>query len=251
MNTYLSVITNLIDIIITTLLVYSFFKIIVKSEKMIFIINGIIIILSLYWVSIAINLNMVNTFLQNVFSWGIVLIFILFQDEIKGALEALGNTTRYTKIGQDQTDDFIEDITDAAFLLAKKGEGALITFELSLSLTKYTEKAIKLDSDYSQALVLTIFNKESALHDGSIIVRDGKITHASAFFPIEVGMNLDKKYGTRHRAALTLSKETDAIILIVSEENRSLSIAYKENLYADLERDFIIEYLSNKLKGNG
>lgn len=247
MNIYINIFTNILDIIITTLIIYQVLKFIVKSEKMIFIINAIVLILIIYLISLSLELNVVNSLLSNVFSWGIVLIFIIFQGEIRTSLEKLGSRTGSQSYNISD-DNFVEHFVEAIENLASQKIGALITFEMEMVLTEYTEKAIPLDAKYSSHLLLTIFNKESPLHDGAVIIKDGRLTHASTYFPIGLDFNIDKKYGTRHRSALTISSLTDTVTVVVSEETGGISIAYKGNLYTDLEYDFIIEYLNNKLK---
>lgn len=248
MNIYLNIFLSVLDIAIATMIIYWFLKIIVKSEKMIFILNAIILFVILFFLGNLMHLKIVTSLLSSVFSWGIVLIFILFQNEIKGTLEKLGDTNVNIRGGQENSEDFISKITSAAFSMAKEKTGALITFELAIPLTKYTEKAIKINADYSTHLLNSIFNKESPIHDGAVVIKDERIMYASTYFPIELDINLDKKYGTRHRSAISISRETDSVTLIISEERGTVSIAYKEALYADLEYDFVIEYLRNKLK---
>lgn len=247
MNIYISVLTNILDIVIATLIIYQVLKFIIKSEKMIFIINAIVLILIIYLLSLSLELNVVNSLLSNVFSWGIVLIFILFQGEIRTSLEKLGSRNSRQSYNISNS-DFVDYFVEAIETLASQKIGALITFEMEMVLTEYTEKAISIDAKYSSHLLLTIFNKESPLHDGAVIMKDGRLAYASTYFPIGLDFNIDKKYGTRHRSALTISSLTDSITIVVSEETGEISIAYKGNLYTDLEHDFIIEYLNNKLK---
>ncbi|MFV0288314.1 MAG: diadenylate cyclase CdaA [Mycoplasmatales bacterium] len=247
MNIYISVLTNILDIVIATLIIYQVLKFIIKSEKMIFIINAIVLILIIYLLSLSLELNVVNSLLSNVFSWGIVLIFILFQGEIRTSLEKLGSRNSRQSYNISNS-DFVDYFVEAIETLASQKIGALITFEMEMVLTEYTEKAIAIDAKYSSHLLLTIFNKESPLHDGAVIMKDGRLAYASTYFPIGLDFNIDKKYGTRHRSALTISSLTDSITIVVSEETGEISIAYKGNLYTDLEHDFIIEYLNNKLK---
>ncbi len=247
MNVYYVIFKDILDILIAAFLIYQLVKYFIKSEKMIFVINAILMLFLLYIFSLMLQLNVVSTLLSNVFSWGILLIFILFQTEIRNSLEKLGSTTRRGKSITNQ-ESFVEDFTDTVFALGKEKIGALITFEMEMPMTEYTEKAIKLDAKYSSHLIISIFQKDSPLHDGAVIIKDRRITHASTYYPIGLDFNIDKKYGTRHRSGLTISAETDSITVIVSEETGNVSIAYKENLYTDLERDFVVEYLNNKLK---
>lgn len=245
MSLYIDITLNIIDVIVTTTLIYLFLKFLIQSEKMVFIINAIIMLSIFYLITNTLHLNIVNSLLTNVYSWGIVLIFILFPNEIKASLEKIGDIKK--KNEYITGNDFIVDITECIFNMADEKIGALITFEATMPLTKYTEKAIKIDADYSYHLLYSIFTKESLIHDGAVIMKGEKIMYASTYFPIELDINIDKKYGTRHRSAISVSRETDALTIIVSEERGVVSIAYKENLYTDLEKEFVIEYLKSKL----
>lgn len=244
---YYGIFIAFIDIFISSVIIYQIFKFIIKSEKMIFVINAIIMILVLYALAISLGLTIVTNLLSNIFSWWIVLVFILFQSEIKRSLEKLGDTTKKKK--KTASEEFIDNFIDSLYILAADKTGALITFEMDMSLDKYTEKAIKLNAEYSQQLFLTIFNKESNIHDGAIVIKNEIITYASTYYPISLDLILDKKYGTRHRSALTISSETDSLTILVSEERGTISIAYKGNLYEELEREFVKAFLTNKLKG--
>lgn len=247
MNIYYEIFKDILDILLASFLIYQLIKYFIKSEKMFFVLNAILMLFMLYIVALMLQLNVVTTLLSNVFSWGVLLIFILFQTEIRNSLEKLGKTTRRGRTNNNQ-DDYLEDFVDTIFSLADDKIGALITFEMEMPMDQYTEKAISLDAKYSSHLLASIFQKESPLHDGAVIIKDGRITHASTYYPIGLDFNIDKKYGTRHRSALTISSETDSVTVIISEETGNISIAYKENLYTELERDFVVEYLSNKIK---
>ena len=113
---------------------------------------------------------------------------------------------------------------------------------------KYTNTAIELNSDFSKYLMISIFNKESPLHDGAVIIESEKIRFASAYYPIALDISLGKEYGTRHRAALTLSKETDSISVIVSEETGIVSVAHNNKLFTDMKKDFFIHFMNERLK---
>lgn len=248
MDIYYSIFKNTFDIIASAFLIYQVLNFMFKSEKLIFIINAILMITLLYYISNIMDLIILQTLLDNVFSWGIVLIFILFQNEIRGSLELLGGVKRKRGSTIINKSEFYDDFVNTVFDLSSKKIGALITFEGDIPLTKYTDNAVLLDAEYSPHLLTSIFNKESILHDGAVVIKSRKIMYASTYFPISIDVNIDKKYGTRHRSALTISSETDAITVIVSEETGAVSIAYQENLYTSLEREFVVEYLKDKLK---
>lgn len=242
------ILRNTIDIALASIMVYLFLKMIVKSEKMVFILNAIIMLIIFYILAKFFQLQIVSSILQNIFSWGIVLIFILFQNEIRTILERFGKINKEKDNIKYDSDIFIIDFVDCIYSLAQDNIGALISFEKDYSMEKYAQKGVKLDALYSSYLLKSIFQKDSPLHDGAVILKDNKIMYSSAYYPIELDVNIDKSYGTRHRAAVSISRETDSITIVVSEETGSVSIAFKDNLYENLEKDFVVEYLTNKLK---
>lgn len=249
MQVYSDIFLSVLDVALATLVIYWFLKIIVQNEKMIFVINTILMVTFIYFISNILHLNVLSKLLENIYSWGIILIFIIFQTEIRAFLEKMGDINQIKK-KDDMSEDFIEDFTKTVFQMANDKIGALITFEQLIPLSNYTSKAVKLDAQYSSHLLFSIFNKESPLHDGAVVMKNETIMYASTYYPIELDINIDKKYGTRHRAAISISRETDAVTVVCSEERGTVSIAYKENLYTDLEYDFVVEYLRSKLKND-
>ena len=179
----------------------------------------------------------------------IIIIVILFQEEIKEAIEGLGNFG-FLKDKKQTKFNFADELADVTFALGAKKTGALICIKRKDSLTSYTKNAIKVEADFSKYLVESIFNKQSPLHDGSIIINGSKITHASTYFPITVDITNDKELGTRHRAAMTLSKEVDAFIIIVSEETGKISISVDDKLYRNIDKEFLGELLLEKTSGS-
>ncbi|MBL0701776.1 MAG: DNA integrity scanning protein DisA nucleotide-binding domain protein, partial [Spiroplasma sp.] len=160
----------------------------------------------------------------------------------------IGTFTNLLK-GDKEEFDFVDELTETVYELGEKKTGALICLKRGASLEKYTSKAIHIDSIFSKRLLISIFNKKSVLHDGAVVITNERIAYASTFFPIALDITNDKELGTRHRAALTISKETDSITLIVSEENGKVSVAYEGRLYKELEKTFLKQLLIEKIEG--
>ncbi len=238
-------IQNLLDILLVSLVIYFTLKLLVRSEKHTMVINAIFIIGFLYMISSVLELNTLHTIISNIYSWGLVIIVILFHQEIKDSLEKLGSFGFFYSAGESQS--FIDELIEAVYEMADVKTGALITLERTSSLSKYTEKAVKIDGEFSKYLLKTIFQKDTVLHDGAVIIHDGRIAYASTYYPISLDISIGKQMGTRHRAALTISKDTDALTIIVSEETGKVSVAYKNHLYNHLERDFLKEMLTEKM----
>ncbi len=240
---------NVLDIVIVSFIVYFTLNLLVRSAKHTMVINAIFIIGFLYAISVLLDLTTLHSLISNFSSWGVIIIVILFQQEIKGSLEKFGSMGFFDS--EEQSESFIDELIEAVYDMAEIKQGALITLERSVPLNNYTEKAVKIDADFSKYLILTIFNKETPLHDGAVILNNGRIAYASTYYPISLDINVAKQYGTRHRAALTLSKDTDALTIIVSEETGKVSVAYKNRLYNHLEREFLTEMITEKIEVSG
>ncbi len=240
---------NVLDIVIVSFIIYFTLNLLVRSAKHTMVINAIFVIGFLYAISVMLDLNTLHSLMSNISSWGLIIIVILFQQEIKGSLEKFGSMGFFDN--EEQSGEFIDELVESVFEMAAIKQGALITLERTVPLSNYTEKAVKIDADFSKYLILTIFNKETPLHDGAVILNNGRIAYASTYYPISLDINVAKQYGTRHRAALTISKDTDALTIIVSEETGKVAVAYKNRLYNHLERDFLKEMISEKIEVNG
>lgn len=240
------IITSALDIFITSLIIYLVIKLLVKTEKMLFIINAIILFFVVYFMASLLNLNTVLFLLNSVTTWIVVIIFILFQKEIRDSLEKIGSISSLLGEGDNNKIDFINELYEIVGELAKNGVGALITLEREVYLTEYIDKAVKLNSDFSKELIETIFNKNTVLHDGAVIIRGNKVICASAYYPISLDLNLDKSLGTRHRAGVTISRETDSITIIVSEERSEISLAYQGKIYQNVSKEFFVEFIKEK-----
>ncbi len=240
---------SVLDIVIVSFIMYFILSLLVRSAKHTMVINAIFIIVFLYAISVMLDLNTLHMLMSNIYSWGLIIIVILFQQEIKASLEKFGSMGFFDN--EEQSVGFIEELIEAVYDMAEIKQGALITIERQVPLSNYTSKAVKIDAEFSKYLILTIFNKETPLHDGAVILNNGRIAFASTYYPISLDINVPKQVGTRHRAALTLSKDTDALTIIVSEESGKVSVAYKNRLYNHLEREFLKEMLTEKIEVSG
>lgn len=238
--------TNILDIFLVAIIIYFLMKIIVSSEKFIMIVNLVLIFLGTYVLSIVLNLETLRYLFDNIMSWIVVIIIVLFQPEIRNSIEKYA---KFKKIDLSKSveEEFIEDLKKGVYNLAKIGSGALITIQRNTMLESYTKSATEIDAKFSSALLETIFNKESPLHDGACIILEKKIIYSGVFFPISLDLNISKEYGTRHRAGLTISQESDSITIIVSEEKNNVSLAYNGKLYYDVSEEFFGEFIKNKI----
>ncbi|WOO87835.1 diadenylate cyclase CdaA [Mollicutes bacterium LVI A0039] len=242
----LNFLTSVLDIVLVAAIIYVVLKILVQSKRLLTLFNVFFTYILLYLLSAFLELNTLNAILNTIASWIVVIIFILFQSEIRDALERLGMRGSFFNSRHSETTDYHEELIDALYSLGSTKTGALITLERNMSLTQYTKNAIELDANFSRQLIETIFNKETVIHDGAVIIGDGRIKFASTYYPISLDLDIRKEYGTRHRAAMTISNETDSITLIVSEETGKVSFAYRGKLYSDVTRQFLKQFLIEK-----
>ena len=222
------IITKIIDVCVVWYLVYFLLKNLKNNIKMVLIFKGIIILIILKLLSNLLNLVTLGLLLEYVIMWGPLALIIVFQPEIRTVLEQLGRSQllgRHKALTGDEREKITNEIMDAIEYLRKNRFGALIAIERNVSLQEYIAPATKIYADVSSAIIESIFYPNSALHDGGIIIQGTKLTCAGCVFKTSMDNKLNKSLGTRHRAALGLAEESDAIVLIVSEETGRISIA--------------------------
>lgn len=245
-NDGINFLTSVLDIALVTILMYAILKVLVQSERLLTLFNVFFAYLLLFLLSTFLELNTMNTILNSIASWIIVIIFILFQSEIRDALERLGMKGSLFSKQTSHSSEIYDELIESLYTLGESKTGALVTIERNMSLSQYTKNAIELDAAFSHQLLETIFNKETIIHDGAVIINEGRIKFASTYYPISLDLDIRKEYGTRHRAALTMSNESDSITLIVSEETGKVSIAYRGKLYTDVTKQFLKQFLIEK-----
>ena len=195
---------------------------------MILLFKGILFIVILKIVSDLLDLVTIGYLLDYVIMWGPLALIIIFQPEIRNVLEQLGRSQllgRHKVLTVDEREKMVYEIIQAVDYLKKAHIGALIVLERDNSLTEYIDKAKKIYADISSDLLISLFFPNNPMHDGGVIIQGDKITCAGAVFPTSDSMKISKRLGTRHRAALGISEETDCIALVVSEETGRISIA--------------------------
>ena len=251
LDTIFTYATKILDLLILWLIIYKLFKYARNNFKLTLILKGIIIIAVLKFVSDKIHLKTVGIILEYVISWGPLAVIIIFQPEIRTVLEQLGRSQllgRHKVLTVDERERLVYEIVQAMEYLRKMKIGALIVIERDVSLRDYIEKAKKIYGDITSELLISIFFPNNPLHDGGVIIQGDKISCAGAVFPTSSNPKTNKRLGTRHRAALGIAEETDAIALVVSEETGRLSIAVKGELFYNLTIDDIRMMLIDELR---
>ena len=241
------------DVLIVWAMFYYILKNLRKNVKMALLFKGIIIIIVLKLVSDLFDLVTISFIFNYVIEWGPIALIIIFQPEIRNVLEQLGRSQllgRHKVLTVDEREKVVYEIVNAVEYLKKMRIGALIVIERDNSLQDYIERSRKIYGDISSDLLISIFFPNNPLHDGGLIIQGDKITSAGAVFPTSDSLKISKRLGTRHRAALGISEETDCLSLVVSEETGRISIAMGGELFYNLTIDefklMILEELKPK-----
>ena len=235
-----TIIKNIIDLAIVWMIFYYILKNIKNNIKMSLLIKGVFVIIIIKLISDGLKLTTVGLLLEYVIEWGPLALIIIFQPEIRGALEQLGRSQllgRHKVLTVDEREKMVYEIIQAVDYCRKARIGALIVLERDISLSDYIDKAKPLYADLTNELLISIFFPNNPLHDGAVIIQGDRITCAGAVFPTSNNIKINKRLGTRHRAALGIAEETDAISIVVSEETGRVSIAVKGELFYNLSLD--------------
>ena len=251
-NSVLTIIQTIVDISLVWMLIYFVLKNLKNNVKMILIFKGVLIIIILKLLSdYVFKLTTLGYLLEYVKMWGPLALIIIFQPEIRNILEQLGRKqiiTNHRTLTMDEREKVVYEITNAVDYLRKARMGGLIVIEREISLNQYIERSKNLYADISSELLITIFFPRNPLHDGGVIIQGDKIACAGAVFPISLNNKINKKLGTRHRAALGISEEADCIAIIISEETGKVSIAMNGVLNYNLSLDDMRMILIEELK---
>lgn len=241
--------SDLIDILILTMILYSFFRLI-KDTKAYQMAIGMAIVVILYILSQWGNLFATSWLIKSVTPYAIIAVIVLFQGEIRRFLITLGSRSFRRPIIFKAFTEKLEEIFRAVEYLSEHKIGALIAIEKDFSLNDYAERGNRLNAELSKELLVSVFFPHSPMHDGAVIVQGNKITAAGCLLPLPASHNLGEEFiaRTRHLAALGLSQETDAAVIVVSEETGYVSLAIRGRLKKGLDKEQLKEHLLKYLK---
>ncbi|WP_164670738.1 diadenylate cyclase CdaA [Virgibacillus doumboii] len=242
-----------------TLVWYVLYKLImlIRGTKAIQLLKGIVVVLAVWLLSELFELHTIQYITNRAIEWGIVVIVILFQPELRRALEQLGRGnifSRGSRSEEEILEQKIEAIVQSCTYMAKRRIGALISIERETGLGDYSETGIPINGKLTHQLLTNIFTPNTPLHDGAVIIKDEDIMAAACYLPLSESPFISKELGTRHRAAMGISEVTDAITIVVSEETGNVSCTKNGELKRDLEqeelRNYLRENLSLSLRGS-
>ncbi len=243
----LNLVSIIVDIAIVLFLAYCFVRV-VKGSRAWQLIKGIIFLVIATWLSGVFKLTILNTILTGIMNWGVIALIVIFQPELRRALEQLG-TNKFTKffgIDKDiatKTKEDIYKIVIATEELSKSKTGALIVIERDINIQDIIATGIPMDAEVSPQLLVNIFVPKTPLHDGAVVISNNKIAAAACVLPLANDNDIAKELGTRHRAAIGISKESDSIVVVVSEETGKVSVAKDGTLIADVREDVLKKIL--------
>ena len=247
----LNVLRKLVDISLVWFIFYYILKNIKNNVKLSLIFKGVAFVIILRIISDWLGFITVGYLLDYIIQWGPVALIIIFQPEIRNILEQLGRSQllgRHKVLTVDERERMVYEMVNAIDYLRKERIGALIVIERDISLGNYIDKAKKLYADLSSDLLIAIFYEGNPLHDGGVIIQGDRITCAGAVFPTSNSSKINRRLGTRHRAALGVAEETDAICIVVSEETGRVSIALKGEMLYNLTIDDVRMMLIDELR---
>lgn len=252
-----------VDIIEIAIISFLFYNILlwIKSTRAWNLFKGIMVILIFVLLAALFQMSTILWIAENTLSVGLLAVVVIFQPELRKALENLGdknifilsnilnmNTKSETEKFSDRT---IEELIKAVYAMGKVKTGALIVIEDEISLSEYERTGIDVDAIVSSQLLINIFEKNTPLHDGAIILRGDRVVSATCYLPLSDSLSLSKELGTRHRAAVGVSEASDSLTIIVSEETGNVSIALRGQIYRNVDADFLREKLKQmQNKGN-
>ena len=239
-----------VDLILVGFLVYAVAKILHGTRAM-YLVKGIVILIIATALSDFFSLRILHFILSTISTYGVIMVIVIFQPEIRDILEQLGRNEllgRHKTLSIDERERLVYEIVNACDYMSKEKIGALITIERDRSLANYIDKAKKIYADLSSDLLISIFFPNNPLHDGGVIIQGDRITCAGAVFPTSNSSKINRRLGTRHRAALGVAEETDAICIVVSEETGRVSIALKGEMLYNLTIDDVRMMLIDELR---
>ena len=231
-SVYSDYIRPVLDILILSFIIYYVYKILVQTRA-IQLVKGAFFIGLLYAVAIFLQLTTLLWIMNSLATVLVIIIAIVFQPELRSIFTRIGQSNWFRASPRGRPYQ-LDSVLNAVEILSGRRRGCLIVFSRRVGLKNVLETGTRLNADLSTSLLLTIFGHDTALHDGAVVVQTGTIISAGCFLPLSEQPDIRRSFGTRHRAALGLAENTDAIVLVVSEETGAISLAYEANLYYDL-----------------
>ncbi len=238
---------SILDIVLVAVLIYGFMTLI-RGTRAAPMLGGVAVLVAAVWIARVVELRTINWLVGTLLPYAIFALIVVFAVEIRQALARLGRRLTFSRLSPGGASEAYDDIVLAANLFSQNQTGALIVIEREIGLRTYIDSGVPLDARLSYDLLATIFRPSAPLHDGAVIVQKDRIAAAACFLPLSMNPVLSTQLGTRHRAGIGITEETDAIAVIVSEETGMISLAVSGNIERDLTVEYVRERLSELLR---
>ena len=239
---------DLVDILIVSFIIYRLL-LLIRGTRAVQMLLGLAFLTLVFWLSAKFEIRTLRALLSLLFDNLFIILILIFQQEIRRALSQVGRTPFLRALTGAKDGQAIEELVKSAVSLANKKIGALIVIENRANVLDFIEPGTTLDSQLERDILVSIFMPVSPLHDGAVIIRKGRIFMAGCFLPLSLNPSVSKAVGTRHRAAVGLTEETDAVCLVVSEENGGISLASKGKILHNLDQGQLRKSLLDAFKG--
>ena len=246
---------GILDVIDTGLVAFFLYRIYImlKNTRAAALVKGLLVLASLVIISKWLNLHVINWILEKAIAMMMVALPVVFQPELRRTLEQIGRGRLFRKrveLDETELNDMIEAVANAAVIMGQRKVGALIVFERAVGLEERIETGVKIDGLVTDSLLLNIFEKDTPLHDGAVIIRGNRIIAASCLLPLTDARGLSQELGTRHRAAIGISEQSDALVVVVSEETGTVSVTRNGEIYRYLSREDVVDMLQSAFMTN-
>ncbi|MBQ8920465.1 MAG: diadenylate cyclase CdaA [Acidaminococcaceae bacterium] len=243
---------GVLDVIDTGLVAYFLYRIYImlKNTRAAALVKGLMVLAVFVIVSQWLHLHVIHWILEKAMTMMMVALPVVFQPELRRTLEQIGRGRLFRKrveVDEAELHDMIQAVANAAMIMSQRKIGALIVFERAVGLEERIETGVKVDGLVTDSLLLNIFEKDTPLHDGAVIIRGNRIIAASCLLPLTDARGLSQELGTRHRAAIGISEQSDAMVLVVSEETGTVSITRNGEIYRYLRRDDVVDMLQSAI----
>ena len=238
---------ELADVLILTYLIYQL-ALLIRGTRGAQMMSGVIFILASYWIAGVLQLVTLQRFLGYVLYWIPFVMIVIFQNTIRRVLTRFGRNPFAKKLQAGQAEAVVKEVTAAATALAARRIGGLIVIECEQGLRGLTETGMRVDAKIAYDVIVAIFQPGSPLHDGAVVIREARIHSAGCFLPLSQQPQHSKELGSRHRAAIGVTEESDAVCVVISEERGSVSVAFEGGILRDIETSRLRDYLRQKLE---
>ncbi len=235
----------ILEISIIWWIIYVLFRL-VQGTRAVQVLMGLILFLLVFEFANLLGLQSIKWLIERLLAIGVIALLIIFQPELRRGLARLGQNAMLSSMAKEG--GILDEIVNACVLLSEKKIGALIAIQRDLGLRNYVESGVSLDSEVSSDLLLTLFHPQSLLHDGGVIIIENRVASCGSLFPLTLNTNVSRALGTRHRAAIGITEETDAVCIVVSEETGGISVSINGKLTRNLDGEALKRVMRNLIK---